>query len=419
MKYLVRIIAIIGAASILSCSPSQTARFMNQEYDDDIYFVSSGRSEMYVEESRKVVRESDGQADDPYNEYLNARRGNNSGVTPYGYNERSYDRTMQRHADPMWSNPSFDMGMGMGMGMGGFHCARGYMLYNPYFPPFWSMQPGLSLSWNNMGGFGMGMGGFGMGMGGFGMGMGGFGMGGMNPYGFGGGFGGMYNPYYDPFMMGGMGMYNPYMGWGNPYGGWHNPYQMNPWGGGGGWAGGGDLNNGSRPPVAPPRGGGVGGGTPRQSSLFNPNPGRNTAGSGGSNRIGTSGRPVAAPSSNRLVPGVAPTRGANSNTPNRELGDRNRRVIEESRPTRTPSRNTWDRGSSPSTPSRSPERASPSRRPTGGDVAPSRGGSTPSRGGSVSPSRGGDFGGGSGSTSPSRGGGSSRPSGGSAPSRPR
>jgi hypothetical protein len=401
MKYLVRIIAIIGTGSMLSCSPSQTARFMNQEYDDDIYFVSSGRSEMYVEESRKAVRESDGQPDDAYNEYLNARRGNNSGVSPYGYSERSYDRTMQRHADPMWSDPSF------GMGMGGFYGMRSYMLYNPYYPPFWSMQPGLSLSFNSMGGFGMGYG-MGMGMG-------------MNPYGFGGGFGGMHSPFYDPFMMGGMGMYNPYMGWGNPYMGWgnpymgwHNPHHMNPWVGGGGWAGGGDFSGGTRLPVAPPRSGNVGGGTPRQSSLFNPNPGRNTAVGGTSNRIDNGGR-MATPSDSRMAPGTAPSRG-NTVTPNRETGNSGRRIIEESRPTRTPSRNTWDRGSSPASPSRTPDRVTPG----GGGTTPSRGGGSFDRGGStVTPSRGGDSGG---SVSPSRGGGGgggSRPSGGTSPGRPR
>ncbi|MDP2187905.1 MAG: hypothetical protein Q8J69_04395 [Sphingobacteriaceae bacterium] len=378
---------------------------MNQEYDDDIYFVSSGRSEMYVEESRRAVRESDGQTDDAYNEYLNARRGNNSGVSPYGYSERSYDRTMQRHADPMWSDPTF------GMGMGGFFGMRSYMLYNPYYPPFWSMQPGLSLSFNSMGGFGMG---YGMGMG-------------MSPFGFGGGFGGMYNPYFDPFMMGGMGMYNPYMGWGNPYMGWGNPYMgwHHPhhmgWGGGGwggGWAGGGDVNGGGRLPVAPPRSGNVGAGTPRQSSLFNPNPGRNTAGA--SNRIDNGSRSVN-PAGSRMEPGATPSRNNNA-SPGRETGNSGRRIIEESRPTRTPSRNTWDRGSSPATPSRSPERVNPTPRPSGGGgtVTPSRGGGSFDRGSTATPSRGGDSGGGS--MSPSRGGGGgggSRPSGGASPGRPR
>ena len=65
MKYLIRIIAIIGTGSMLSCSPSQTARFMNQEYDDDIYFVSSGRSDMYVEATGKEPGGADGKLDDP------------------------------------------------------------------------------------------------------------------------------------------------------------------------------------------------------------------------------------------------------------------------------------------------------------------------------------------------------------------
>jgi len=213
------------------------------------------------------------------------------------------------------------------------------------------------------------------------------------------------------------------MGWGNPYMGWGNPYHMNPWNTGGGWTGGGDLNSGSRPPVAPPRGGGIGGGTPRQSSLFNPNPGRNTSGGSASNRINNGvGRSTATPTRETTTnpsrgTTATPARGTTT-TPGRQTGDRNSRIIEESRPTRTPSRNTWDGGSSPTAPSnRTPARVTPTPRPSGGGSAtPSRGSSYNRGGSSATPSRSGDSGGGS--ASPSRSGGS-RPSGGTSSGRPR
>lgn len=396
MKYFGSFWLMVGSVAMMSCSTTQSSRFFSQSYDDDLYFISSGESALYVEESRKVVQESDGKeaAADPYDAYLSARNGNNSGVSPYDYNERSYDRNMRRHADPMWSDPSF------GMGMGGFFGSRSYMLYNPYFPPFWSMQPGFSMGWNSMGGMHMGMN-YGFGspfMGGMGMGMGGMGMGMYNPY----------SPFYDPFMMGG--------GWGNPYAfgmqpwgmqpwGIH-PWGMNPWGmqgGNGGWANGG-FNDVNRLPVAPPRGGGIGGGRPGQSNLFNPNPGRNT---GSTSEAARTANTRINPSTVRS--GTAPGTGRQTTSPSTRP---ERETSRTTRPTsgRTPDRGTYNqRSTTPSRETVTPPSSRPSR-PSGGSIAPARGGSS-SSGSTASPSRG--------SSTPS--GSSSRPSGGSRPTggRPR
>lgn len=393
MRFLVWIAAILVSGAISSCSSTNTSRFLSQSYDDDLYFVSSGRALLYADENQ-LIRESDGRQaqseDDAYADYLNARRGNNSGISPYDYNERAYDRSMRRHADPMWSNPS----LSMGFGMGGFWGGRSYMLYNPYMPPFWSMQPGFSLGWNSMGGMGMG---FGMGhpmM----MGMG-------NPWMMGG--------MYDPWMMGGMGMHNPYWGggwgmnpWMNP---WMNPYMGMP--GGGFWAGG----DGNRIPVAPPRGGSrVGGALPTQSNLFNPNPRGGSSGTtpaGRNSGVAPAGR--TSPSNARMAPGAQPSRSGAVNTPGR-AGQQNqpagRNSMRESRPTPAPSRGNFDNvNRNRSAPSAAPSQRfnnSPSRQPS----------STPSRQPSwSSPSRGSDSG-----FSPSRGGssgggGGSRPSGGGRP----
>jgi hypothetical protein len=418
------ILAVLAAGTLFSCSSSQTSRFMNQEFDDDLYFVSSGRALIYAEESARVsVRESDGQPDDAYNEYLSARRGNNAGVSPYD-NERAYDRNMRRHADPMWSSPSM-----MGFGGMGFFGMRSYMLYNPFFPPFWSMQPGFSLGWNSWGGMHMGMG-MGMGMNPWMMG----GMG-MNPW-----MMGMYDPWmmgmgmYDPWMMGGMGMWNPYMGWGM------NPW-MNPWGPGMGWATTSPVN---RLPVAPARGSRVGGSLPSQASLFNPNPGRNRTGSptatgnrvgdgqnvrtapGAGMRPGTTspGRERVQPGEQRgttapvrresMQPGTVPSRGSVNNPGRQPQMQRGQQPVDQTRPMPAPSRrsyeqNNFDRRNTPgAVPAPSRERFNPA-------PAPSRGGNW------GSPSSGG----GSGLSQPSRGGGGSAPgtpSGGSRPSsggRPR
>lgn len=416
------ILAVLAAGTLVSCSSSQTARFMNQEFDDDLYFVSSGRALIYAEESaRAMVRESDGQPDDAYNDYLNARRGNNSGISPYDYNERAYDRNMRRHADPMWSSPSM-----MGFGGMGFFGMRSYMLYNPFFPPFWSMQPGLSIGWNSWGGMHMGMG---MGMG-------------MNPWMMGGGMGmnpwmmGMYDPWmmgmgmYDPWMMGGMGMMHPHMGWGM------NPW-MNPWGPGMGWATAAPVN---RLPVAPARNSRVGGATPSQASLFNPNPGRSRTGAPATgNRVGDGQNMRSAPGASmrsggntvpasrervqpgntrgggapvgreRMQPGAVPSRGSAATTGRQQEVQRGRQPVDQSRPMPAPSRRTFDNNNfdSRSMPSTAP---APSRERFSPAPAPSRGGSwgsTPSGGGGSfsQPSRGG----GGGAPAPSGGG---RPAGG-------
>lgn len=373
-----------------SCSSTQWAKWSQQAADDDLYFVSSGEASRVVD-VRSQARSAQAEPEDPYEAYLQARKGRNSGVSPYDPNEAAYDRTMRRHADPFWSSPS----MGMGLGMGGFFGGRNYMLYNPYFPPFWSMQPGLSLGWNSFNGFNAGMGwGMGWGM--------------QSPWGFGG---------MDPWMMGMhdpwmMGMHNPWMGpgWGNPWGwnnGWHQP------GWGGGWQGNPGNDAGNRLATAPPRGGSrVGGSLPQQPSLFNPNPGR-------AGQAGTAG--MSAPRSTTATDGrypsrTAPTRNSSVRevpTGSEQRPSSGRTVITDSRPTQTPQRGRYDdtpsRRVNPSVQTESPTRqwSTPSR-----SFDSDRGSwSTPSRGGSdvSTPSRGGG----------STGGGGGRPSGGGNPGRPR
>lgn len=377
-----------------SCSSSKWAKWSQQAQDDDLYYVSSGEAARTVD-VRTQARATQAEPEDPYEAYLQARKGRNSGVSPYDPNEAAYDRTMRRHADPFWSSPS----MGMGLGMGGFFGGRNYMLYNPYFPPFWSMQPGLSLGWNSFNGFNAGVG-WGMNSP--------WGFGGMDPW-----MMGMYDPWmmgmHNPWMMG---MHNPWMGpgWGNPWGwnqGWHQP------GWGGGWQGNPGNDQSGRLATAPPRGGSrVGGSLPQQPSLFNPNPGRNGQ-AGGAAMSAPRNAPAddsrfqsrsAYPSRSGAVrevpanPGQRPTTG--------------RTVITESRPAPAPQRSRYD--DSPSRRSNPNFNFEGSRNP----ATPSRG-SEPERGSWGSPSRGG----GSDSFTPSRGGGSpsggGRPSGGGNPGRPR
>lgn len=389
-----------------SCSSTQWSKWSNQSVDDDLYYVSSGEAARRVD-IRAENRSSQAEPEDPYEAYLQARKGKNSGISPYDPNEAAYDRTMRRHADPFWSNPS----LGMGFGMGGFFGGRNYMLFNPYFPPFWSMQPGISLGWNSMNGMNAGLG-WGMGWG-------------MNsPWGFGG---------MDPWMMGMnnpwmMGMYDPWMGtaWGNPWGnpwGWNNGWHQPGWGGG--WQGNPGNDPANRLATAPPRTGSrMGGSLPQQPSLFNPNPGRNGQVGG----TGTSASRNVNADDSRFQSRTASPR--NSTVREVPAGSDSRQgsgrtVITESRPTQTPQRSRYDE-SSPrrttpgqfesrprpeSTPSRSFDNGRNNWNPPSRSNDYDRGSwSTPSRGGGseATPFRGGGSGGGGG-----------RPSGGGNPGRPR
>lgn len=387
------------ASLATSCSSTHWGKWSQQAADDDLYFVSSGEAAKTVD-VRQQSRASQADPDDPYEAYLQARKGKNSGISPYDPDEAAYDRTMRRHADPFWSSPS----MSMGLGMGGFYGGRNYMLYNPYFPPFWSMQPGISLGWNSMNGMHMGMG--------YGMGWGmnsGWGYGGMNPW-----MMGMGNPW-------ATGMYNPWMGggWGNPWGwnsGWYQP------GWGGGW--GNPANDvGNRLATAPPRGGSrVGGSLPQQPSLFNPTPGRGGQ-AGGSGMA--SPRNANADDSRYQSRTTGPRNSAVRDMPSGNAGRPGRTIITESRPTQTPQRGRYEetttRRSTPSQYENRSRESLPSRSYDNGRSnwnTPSRSfendrgsWSSPSRGGGsdISPSRGGG----------SSGGGGSRPSGGGNPGRPR
>jgi len=388
------------ALVVASCSSTQWAK---QSVDDDLYYVSSGEAAKMVD-VRTEGRTAQAEPEDPYEAYLQARKGKNSGISPYDPNEAAYDRTMRRHADPFWSSPT----MGMGFGMGGFFGGRSYMLYNPYFPPFWSMQPGFSLGWNSMNGMNAGIGwGMGWGM--------------NNPWGFGG---------MDPWMMGMndpwmMGMYNPWMGsaWGNPWAwnnGWHQP----------GWGGGWPINPGNdagnRLATAPPRSGSrIGGSLPQQPSLFNPNPGR-TGQNGSSGMIAP--RNANADDSRYPSRTASPRSTTARDVPAGSEGRQGtgRTIITDSRPTQTPERSRYDESS--------PRRTTPSQfeNRQRQDNTPSRSFDN-NRNNWNQPSRNTDFdrsnwntpsrGGGGSEATPFRGGGSggggSRPSGGGNPGRPR
>lgn len=397
---------VVAASVMLSCSSAKWTKWSQQAVDDDLYFVSSGEASRVVDiRSRNNAIQAE--PEDPYEAYLQAKKGKNSGISPYDPNEAAYDRTLRRHADPFWSSPS----LGMGLGMGGFFGGRNYMLFNPYFPPFWSMQPGISLGWNSFNGMSAGIGwGMGWGM--------------NNPWGFGG-----MDPWmmgmYDPWMMG---MYNPWMGsaWGNPWG-WNNGWHQPGWGGGWPAQPGNDVGN--RLATAPPRSGSrIGGSLPQQPSLFNPNPGRNGQAGGSA---------IAAPRNgsydeSRFQQRTATPRGNTTRDMPNGVNSRQesgRTIITESRPTQTPSRvqseDSPGRRSNPNSQFENPNRrqTTPSRNFDQWS-SPSRSQTTPSRsfesdrGSWGSPSRGGGS-----EATPFRGGGSggggSRPSGGGSPGRPR
>lgn len=384
-----------------SCSSSQWAGWTKSSVDDDLYYVSSGEAAQTID-VRSQNSAAQSEPEDPYEAYLQARKGKNGGISPYDPNEAAYDRTLRRHADPFWSSPS----MGMGLGMGGFFGGRNYMLYNPFFPPFWSMQPGISLGWNSFNGMNAGLG-WGMGWG-------------MNsPWGFGG---------MDPWMMGMnnpwmMGMYNPWMGsgWGNPWGwnaGWHQP------GWGGGWQGNPGSDAGNRLATAPPRGGSrVGGSLPQQPSLFNPNPGRSgQTGGAGLRNPGNANAEEGRNSARTAYPRNGAVREVPSGTDGRQGSGRT--IITDSRPTETPQKNRYDESSGRrTTPSQFENRPRPDNTPSrifennrNNWNQPSRSTDT-DRGTWSTPSRGGNS-----ESTPFRGGGSSggsRPSGGGNPGRPR
>lgn len=377
---MVRLLLLMLMLAATACSSNKTSGWLQQNFEDDLYYVSSGEASRTVE----VKQSKPNEPSDPYEEYLQARKGRNSGISPYDYNETQYDRTMRRHADPFWSSPS------LGFGLGGFWGSRSYMLYNPFYPPFFSMQPGISL------GFGMGNGFYpGMGFG-------------MNPWQMGG--------FYDPWMMSsGFGWGNPWMmnSWNSPWGwggGWHHG---NAWGGGwnNGWNGnwGNDVSGAVQ--QAPPRNSrAMGGALPSQPDLFNPGGGRRQSSAPGQTGMSTSPRNAYGSEMDRTTRQARPTN--TYTTPTRQEGDRTtRREVTESRRTATPSRSGYDR----------PTRQTPSwttpERNAGRDYSsPSRSGSSdrgswtpsPSRSFEAPPARSGGGG----------GGGSSRPSGGN-PGRPR
>lgn len=347
----------------LASSCSTTSRFAQQRYDDDLYHVSSGAADRQLDEapSRPSSRSAS-----TYDDYINGRRSTPSNeMREYDPNEeyyeedsRTYNRNLDRYNDPMWYDPGFNAGLG------GFWGSRSYMLFNPWFPPYWSMSPGWNL------GLGFGFGNFGVG----------FGFG--NPWGF-------YDPFFNPF-------WNPWNPWNNP---WNNPW----WGPGwhNGWAGGGDFIPGPSVPRQPVRSSRVGSTSPRTPrSVFTPATRTATAAPANGRmaapsrqqQVGTSG---GRPQGTRIQRDVmrdngtaAPTRTGQS--PTRETTAPSRREAPAYSP---PSRSTYDRPSSPSRGSSS----TPSWNP------PSRSGSTPSGGGGGGRSGGGGSGG--------SGGGGSRPSG--------
>lgn len=349
---------------LLASSCSTTSRFAQQRYDDDLYHVSSGAADRQLDE---VPSRPSSRGASTYDDYINGRRSTPSNeMREYDPNEeyyeedqRTYNRNLDRYNDPMWYDPGFDVGLG------GFWGSRRYMLFNPWFPPYWSMSPGWSLS------LGYGFGNWGVG----------FGFG--SPWGF-------YDPFFNPF-------WNPwYSPWNNP---WNNPW----WGPGwnNGWAGGGDFIPGPSVPRQPVRSSRVGSTSPRTPrSVFTPAT-RSVATAPANGRMAAPARqqqvgtPGGRPQGTRIQRDVMRDNGTatparSGQTPTRETTAPSRREAPAYAP---PSRSTYDRPSSPSRGSSS----TPSWNP------PSRSGSTPSGGGGGGRSGGGSTGG--------SGGGGSRPSG--------
>jgi len=351
---------LIALLALSACNP--TSRFAQQRYDDDLYYVSSGEAARRADAA--PAQRPSGTRPSTYEEYQSGRTydeqyaNEDYDQNDERYNSRDYSRNLDRYNDPLWYDPSFSMGlgMGMGMGMGGYWGSRSYMLFNPYFPPFWSMRPGWSLS------MGYGFGGFGMG----------FGYG--NPW-----MGGFYDPFYSPF-------YNP----------WYNPWN-NPWYGGG-WAGAGDWGAPAGPaiPRQPARSTRAGSAAPpRPRSVFTTPREANTANQVPASRINPAGRNATTPAgrqpANRVSPGQTPAGRQPTSTPSRINPAPSR-----SNPGVQPAnRDGFNRPSAPTRPSTAPSTppsrgtspgyTPPSRGTSPGYSPPSRGGSTPSGGGGSRP----------------------------------
>ncbi len=334
---------LIALLVLSACNP--TSRFAQQRYDDDLYYVSSGEAARRAEVAPNQ-RTNANRPSSTYEEYQSGRTYDeqyaNEGYDQNDdrYNSRDYSRNLDRYNDPLWYDPSFNMGLGMGMGMnmGGFWGMRSYMLFNPYFPPFWSMRPGWSLT------FGYGFGGFGMGFG--------------NPW-----MGGFYDPFFSPF-------YNP---WYSP---WYNPWY------GGGWAGGGDWGAPLGPaiPRQPVRSNRVGSATPPRPRTVFTTPRSATAEQNPNARMNPAGRtttPATRQPATRINPGQSPNGRQPATTPGR---------INTTPPSRTnpgaqpENRGGFNRPSTPTPPSTAPA-TPPSRGTSPAVTPPSRGGSTPAGGG--------------------------------------
>ncbi len=179
---------ILGAIS-QACSSYEMARLKRMNFSDDLYASAD-------EGPSPRVSSRDG-GSNPYHEYLedgqSVRRSTRSNRLD------RYQRDLEwadRFGNPLWSNPSWNYGMG------GFYGCRSYMLYNPFLPPYWGMNPGFSMGWGS-------------------------------PYGFNRPWG------YDPWLYGGpgWGMYDPW-GWNTWNSPWCNNWGMNSyWGWNNGWNG--------------------------------------------------------------------------------------------------------------------------------------------------------------------------------------
>lgn len=177
---------ILGAIS-QACSSYEMARLKRMNFSDDLYSSA--------DEGPSPHASSRDGGSNPYHEYLedgqSVRRSTRSNRLD------RYQRDLEwsdRFGNPLWSNPSWNYGMG------GFHGCRSYMLYNPFLPPYWGMNPGFSMGWGS-------------------------------PY-------GLNRPWgYDPWLYGGSGwgMYDPW-GWNAWNSPWCNNWGMNSyWGWNNGW----------------------------------------------------------------------------------------------------------------------------------------------------------------------------------------
>ena len=172
---------------IQGCSSYDMARLKRMNFSDDLYAsADEGLPSPTIEPNS---------GGDPYSAYMEDGRS----VRRSARSNRlgRYDRDLEwanRFGNPLWSNP------GWNYGMGGFHGCRSYMLYNPFMPPYWGMNPGFSMGWGS-------------------------------PY-------GMNRPWgYDPWLYAGTGwgIYDPW-GWNSWNSPWCNNWGMNSyWGWNNGW----------------------------------------------------------------------------------------------------------------------------------------------------------------------------------------